>query len=84
MHLYPIESALRSVLRVSMHKPYKYPTIELYYELDVPDLATIYAEELLFYRYTQRGDTTEVYHTKGTRLAADGNIKQHRINLSIF
>ena len=56
----------------------------LYSDFDVPDLMTLYAEQLLLYRFTQRGDTCYIYHDIGTRLGRNRNLKLQKVNLSLF
>ena len=78
-HLHPLEVALRSVLRVAMCKPRRYPSSQLLTDFHVLSLTQLYTRQLLLYRFERDlstdGQADYILHGRNTRLAAGRNLR---------
>lgn len=84
VHLMPVEVALRSVLRVAMSRPFRYPSALLYTDLDVPTLTNLYIKQLLLFRYKHSHTTDFINHGLSTRQNENRHIRTLTHRTSLF
>ena len=78
VHMNCIEVALRSVMKVALRRSYRYPSDQLYEEMDAPTLTEIYIRQLLTYRFKHTDTDEYINHGKMTRQ----NTNRHIVLLS--
>lgn len=83
-HLEKIERAMRCVLRVAMHRPYRHPSRTLFTDMAVPTLDHLYAKQLLLYRHANNRLTDYVAHAYGTRHRLGHSLRRPICRTSLF
>ena len=85
IHLDQINKILNIILRVTINKPYRYPSRLLYNELQVQHLTQLYSRQLLLYVYKQRHNRDfHIQHRHETRHRLNNNLLLPKIHTTTY